>query len=92
VITTDIECSNGVIFPESKTSLNRPFEKNVSLKQNDTPSEVKYNIYGIMVTRSDHWVMSTWLKYYASAFRQLVVLDGSVSLLQREIIKNATLK
>jgi len=50
------------------------------------------DIYGIMVTRSDHWVMSTWLKYYASAFCQLAVLDGSVSLLQREIIKNATLK
>jgi hypothetical protein len=49
------------------------------------------DIYGVMVTRSDHWVMTTWLKNYASAFRQLAVLDGTMSLSQREIVKASTL-
>lgn len=36
--------ANAIIFPASKTSLNRSFEKNVTLKHKDTPIEAKYNI------------------------------------------------
>lgn len=50
------------------------------------------NMYGIMVTRSDHWVIQTWLHYYAPVFHQLALLDGTVNISHRKMIKNATLQ
>ena len=34
-------------------------------------------IFGIMVTRSDYWVMHTWLATHAWEFEKLVILDGT---------------
>ena len=34
-------------------------------------------IFGIMVTRSDYWVMHTWLATHAWQFEKLVILDGT---------------
>ncbi len=34
-------------------------------------------IFGLMVTRSDYWVMHTWLAVHAWQFEKLVILDGT---------------
>lgn len=42
------------------------------------PCSIGMKIYGIMVTRSDYWVMHTWLAVHAWQFETLVVLDGTI--------------
>lgn len=54
-------------------------------------SNTKYDIYGIMVCRSSHWVMGTWLALYAKDFKKLVILDGTddqnISKLVKKIVE-----
>ena len=42
-----------------------------------TANAVAPTIYGIMVTRSDYWVLHTWLALHAWQFEKLVILDGT---------------
>lgn len=46
-------------------------------------------IVGIMVARSEHWVLHTWLKLYAHEFDELVILDGSILSEHTRIMRTA---
>lgn len=47
-------------------------------------------IYGLMVSRSDHWILKRWLDSYGDQFVRLVVLDGTTNALVANKIRNIT--
>ena len=56
------------------------------------PLEVKPStrpVFGIMVTRSEHWVMHKWLDFHIDQFTKLVILDGTTDESSRNMVKNA---
>ena len=44
------------------------------------PVSDSMQIYGLMVTQSDYWVMHTWLAVHAWQFEKLVILDGTTNV------------
>jgi len=49
-------------------------------------------LYGIMVTRSDYWVISTWLEHHAALFVKLAILDGTADVSGRGMVEAACRK
>lgn len=46
-------------------------------------------LLGVMVSRSDHWVLRQWLATFAHEFQLLVILDGSDARHQGDVLKAA---
>ena len=64
------------------------FLNNDQIKLEKLEKENSIKIFGIMVTRSEHWVIQTWLNTHAGEFEQLVILDGTELEFHQEKIKS----